>query len=109
MTDLEPYRTGLTGYCYRMLGASLEAEDTVQEKDHADLVARYMKAFQSYDVDTLVSLLHEDATMTMPPRPAPRHRQPGSRRATCCHRRVSAPERAAVPAVPLVGCAAVPR
>jgi RNA polymerase sigma-70 factor (ECF subfamily) len=40
---------------------------TPLEKDHEDLVTRYMKAFQSYDIETLVSLLHEDATMTMPP------------------------------------------
>jgi RNA polymerase sigma-70 factor, ECF subfamily len=39
---------------------------TPLEADH-DLVERYMKAFQSYDIETLVSLLHEDATMTMPP------------------------------------------
>jgi RNA polymerase sigma-70 factor (ECF subfamily) len=40
---------------------------TPLETDHADLVDRYMKAFQNYDIEALVALLHEDATMTMPP------------------------------------------
>src|SRR4051794_24061617 len=31
MQDFEAFRVGLTGYCYRMLGAALEAEDAVQE------------------------------------------------------------------------------
>ncbi len=31
------------------------------------LVARYVDAFQRYDVATLTTLLHEDATMSMPP------------------------------------------
>lgn len=32
-----------------------------------DLLGRYVEAFTAYDVDGLVSLLHQDATMSMPP------------------------------------------
>ena len=31
------------------------------------LVARYVEAFERYDVGTLTSLLHEEATLSMPP------------------------------------------
>jgi RNA polymerase sigma-70 factor (ECF subfamily) len=34
---------------------------------HQRLLARYMDAFERYDMPALVSLLHEDATFTMPP------------------------------------------
>jgi RNA polymerase sigma-70 factor (ECF subfamily) len=40
--------------------ASIDAEQEA-------LVDRYVAAFESYDIDALVALLHEDATMSMPP------------------------------------------
>jgi RNA polymerase sigma-70 factor, ECF subfamily len=43
--------------------APFQPMDQAQQK----LLARYCDAFERYDVQTLVSLLHEDATMSMPP------------------------------------------
>jgi RNA polymerase sigma-70 factor (ECF subfamily) len=37
------------------------------DQQHRELLARYMEAFNRYDVDELVTLLHEDATIAMPP------------------------------------------
>ncbi|MGH3908069.1 MAG: sigma-70 family RNA polymerase sigma factor [Pseudonocardiaceae bacterium] len=37
------------------------------DDEHRALLARYVDAFERYDIDSLVSLLHEDATQTMPP------------------------------------------
>jgi len=37
------------------------------ESEQAGLLARYVDAFQRYDMDQLVTLLHEDALMSMPP------------------------------------------
>ncbi|WP_309227197.1 sigma factor-like helix-turn-helix DNA-binding protein [Micromonospora thermarum] len=33
------------------------------------LLARYVKAFEAYDLSALTTLLHEDATLSMPPLP----------------------------------------
>lgn len=38
-----------------------------ERAEHGDLLARYAKAFECHDVATLVSLLHEDVRMDMPP------------------------------------------
>ncbi|MFC5744221.1 RNA polymerase subunit sigma-70 [Actinomadura rugatobispora] len=46
--------------------AAMSARRPSNEIDE-DLLERYVKAFTAYDVDGLVSLLHEDATMSMPP------------------------------------------
>jgi RNA polymerase sigma-70 factor (ECF subfamily) len=54
--------------------ATLEATDlgateTTPALDDADaeLLARYVEAFEQYDMDALTSLIHEDATQSMPP------------------------------------------
>src|SRR5690606_15803388 len=39
------------------------------DEQQAELLARYVDAFERYDIDALVTLLREDATMTMPPFP----------------------------------------
>jgi RNA polymerase sigma-70 factor (ECF subfamily) len=45
------------------------SSDPVQPLDERqrELVARFADAFERYDIESLASLLHEDATQTMPP------------------------------------------
>ncbi|WP_113704199.1 sigma-70 family RNA polymerase sigma factor [Nonomuraea lactucae] len=43
------------------------AEPYEEKGVDGELLARYVDAFERYDVESLVSLLHEDATMSMPP------------------------------------------
>jgi RNA polymerase sigma-70 factor (ECF subfamily) len=45
-----------------------DTEPTTRDVEQ-DLLLRYLDAFERHDVDTLVSLLHEDATFSMPPYP----------------------------------------
>jgi RNA polymerase sigma-70 factor, ECF subfamily len=54
--------------------ATLEATELDQtttapsvDKADAELLARYVEAFEKYDVDALTTLIHEDATQSMPP------------------------------------------
>ena len=49
--------------------ADVDAGKPVAELDAADreLLARYVEAFEAYDVERLTALLHEDATQNMPP------------------------------------------
>jgi RNA polymerase sigma-70 factor (ECF subfamily) len=37
------------------------------DADHADLLAKYVDAFERYDIERFVTLLHDDAVMSMPP------------------------------------------
>ena len=49
--------------------SDLSAADTSPSVDQADaeLLARYVQAFEQYDMDALTSLIQEDATQSMPP------------------------------------------
>jgi len=54
--------------------ATLEASDiratkmtTELDADDRDLLARYVKAFEAYDMEALTSLIREDAIQSMPP------------------------------------------
>ncbi len=50
---------------------SREVHDAVQvdelDDDHKALLGRYVDAFERYDMESLTSVLHEDATWNMPP------------------------------------------
>jgi len=44
-----------------------EQRPVAVEADQADLLARYLDAFERFDMDRLLVLLHQDAVMSMPP------------------------------------------
>jgi RNA polymerase sigma-70 factor (ECF subfamily) len=48
---------------------NVNASDPAPSLDEADseLLARYVQAFEAYDMEALTSLIHEDATQSMPP------------------------------------------
>jgi RNA polymerase sigma-70 factor (ECF subfamily) len=48
------------------VGAATERSDPLDDA-HRELLARYVDAFERYDMDELVTLLREDATQNMPP------------------------------------------
>jgi RNA polymerase sigma-70 factor (ECF subfamily) len=49
--------------------SDLDLADTTPSVDKADaeLLARYVAAFEAYDIDALTALIQEDATQSMPP------------------------------------------
>ena len=48
-------------------GVDLDGAPSVEGGEHKELLAKYLDAFERYDVSALVELLHEDATQSMPP------------------------------------------
>jgi len=54
-----------------LAASDLSDADAFEPDDEAqrDLLARYVEAFERYDVEALVALIHEDATFDMPPFP----------------------------------------
>jgi RNA polymerase sigma-70 factor, ECF subfamily len=48
-------------------GASVESAGTSVDAADAELLARYVEAFERYDMNALTSLIREDATQSMPP------------------------------------------
>jgi RNA polymerase sigma-70 factor (ECF subfamily) len=46
---------------------NIDAVPTEPTEADSELLYRYIDAFERYDVDSLVALLHEDATLCMPP------------------------------------------
>jgi RNA polymerase sigma-70 factor (ECF subfamily) len=48
--------------------ADLDAPGTItMDPEQRRILARYVEAFERYDINSLVSLIHEDATFSMPP------------------------------------------
>jgi RNA polymerase sigma-70 factor, ECF subfamily len=48
--------------------ANVNAVDTAKlDEPDRELLSRYVAAFEAYDIDALTSLIHEDATQSMPP------------------------------------------
>jgi RNA polymerase sigma-70 factor, ECF subfamily len=46
---------------------SAESATTSLGEEDSELLARYVQAFESYDMEALTALVHEDATQSMPP------------------------------------------
>jgi RNA polymerase sigma-70 factor, ECF subfamily len=46
-----------------------DAGSTAVDSEQRELLARYVDAFERYDIESLVTLIHEDASFSMPPHP----------------------------------------
>jgi RNA polymerase sigma-70 factor (ECF subfamily) len=50
-----------------MAAMSIETLDSTVEPQHQELLARYVDAFERYDIPALVGLLRDDVVLSMPP------------------------------------------
>ncbi|WP_082471177.1 sigma-70 family RNA polymerase sigma factor [Arthrobacter sp. Leaf234] len=50
-----------------MAGHEQSTSMPLEDPAHRDLLAKYLRAFESYDMDLLVSLLRDDVVLSMPP------------------------------------------
>ena len=74
VADLLETSTASVNSALQRARATLDATDldaaggpaALEPADH-ELLGRYVQAFQDYDMDALTSLIHEDATQSMPP------------------------------------------
>jgi RNA polymerase sigma-70 factor (ECF subfamily) len=65
-TSVAPVNSALQRARATMARRSVRAADPLTPEQSA-LLDRYVEAFDRYDVDTLVALMREDATLSMPP------------------------------------------
>jgi RNA polymerase sigma-70 factor (ECF subfamily) len=68
-TSVQSVNSALQRARATLASREVSAADAPQPMDDAQraLLARYVDAFERYDMDSLTSLLHEDATWNMPP------------------------------------------
>ena len=69
----EPHRRELQVHCYRMRGSFQDAEDgsppAPGSPSEDAMVAKFVRAWESADLDALVALVTDDVFVSMPPMP----------------------------------------
>jgi RNA polymerase sigma-70 factor (ECF subfamily) len=68
-TSVASVNSGLQRARASIASAHLRDTDSFRplDEEQQELLRRYVTAFESYDMDSLTALLHEDATLSMPP------------------------------------------
>jgi RNA polymerase sigma-70 factor (ECF subfamily) len=66
-TSVQSVNSALQRARTSLAATDVDATDPPSDEEHQALLTRYVDAFESYDMDKLTSLLHEDATWSMPP------------------------------------------